>query len=54
MTAIWLLVFSLQTSPAAATAAGAVPVDARAAIERANDEWLPAMKRQDARALAEG
>ena len=53
MTAIWLLVFSLQTSPAAATAAGAVPVDARAAIERANDEWLPAMKRQDARAIAE-
>ena len=53
MTAIWLLVFSLQTSPAAATAAGAVPVDARAAIERENDEWLPAMMRQDARAIAE-
>jgi uncharacterized protein (TIGR02246 family) len=51
MTAIWLLLFTLQTAPA--PAAGAVPADARAAIERANNDWLPAMKRQDARAIAE-
>ncbi len=49
----WLLVFNLQASPAAASAADAVPVDARAAIARANDDWLPAMKRQDAKAIAE-
>jgi uncharacterized protein (TIGR02246 family) len=45
MTAIWLLLFNLQTAPAPAAAAGAVPADARAAIERANNDWLPAMKR---------
>lgn len=53
MIAMWLLVFILQTSPPAVTAAGAVPADARAAIARANNDWLPAMKRQDARAIAE-
>lgn len=53
MIAMCLLVLTLQTSPAAATAAGAVPADARAAIERANSDWLPAMKRQDAQAIAE-
>jgi uncharacterized protein (TIGR02246 family) len=49
MIAIWLLLFALQVSPAA----GAVPADALAAIERANNDWLPAMKRQDAKAIAE-
>jgi uncharacterized protein (TIGR02246 family) len=53
MIAMWLLLFVLQTSPAPAAAAGVVPADARAAIERANNDWLPAMKRQDARAIAE-
>jgi uncharacterized protein (TIGR02246 family) len=53
MIPVWLLFFTLQTSPTEAGAAGAVPADARAAIARANDDWLPAMKRQDARAIAE-
>src|SRR4051794_11702377 len=53
MIAMWLLLFNLQTSPAPAAAADAVPADARAAIERANNDWLPAMKRQDATAIAE-
>jgi len=53
MIAIWLLLFNLQTSPPPAAMAGAVPADARVAIERANNDWLPAMKRQDARAIAE-
>src|SRR5262245_20981545 len=47
MILVSLLLLLLQTS------SGAVPADARAAIARANDDWLPAMKRQDAKAIAE-
>jgi uncharacterized protein (TIGR02246 family) len=45
-----VLLFALQTSPAPADA---VPADARAAIARANGDWLPAMRRQDAKAIAD-
>jgi len=38
MIPVWLLFFTLQTSPTEAGAAGAVPADARAAIARANDD----------------
>ncbi len=47
-----LLAAALQTTSVPA-AAGAVPADARAAIERANNDWLPAMRRRDAKAIAE-
>jgi len=53
MITTWLLLLVLQTSPAPAAAADAVPADARAAIARANKDWLPAMRRQDAKAIAE-
>jgi len=53
MITMWLLLFALQTSPAPAAQTGTIPVDARAAIDRANTDWLPAMKRQDAKTIAE-
>jgi uncharacterized protein (TIGR02246 family) len=53
MITTWLLLVALQTSPAPTAADGAVPADARAAIDRANSDWLPAMQRQDAKAIAE-
>jgi len=52
MIVISLLLFALQAPPAL-PAAGAIPADARATIDRANNEWLPAMQRQDAKAIAE-
>jgi uncharacterized protein (TIGR02246 family) len=43
----------LQAAPPASSRGATVPADARAAIARANDDWLPAMQRQDAKAIVE-
>jgi uncharacterized protein (TIGR02246 family) len=53
MIATWLLLFAVQTATGPSNGRAAIPADARAAIDRANGDWLPAMKRQDARAIAE-
>jgi uncharacterized protein (TIGR02246 family) len=54
MLTIWLLTVALQASqPQTTRSSGAIPAEARAAIAQANNEWLPAMKRQDAKAIAE-
>lgn len=52
MLTLWLLVAVLQTSSSASTPAD-VPADARAAIARANNDWLGAMQRRDARTVVE-
>jgi uncharacterized protein (TIGR02246 family) len=52
MTIVWVIAALLQASSGAATTTP-VPADARAAIARANDDWLGAMQRQDARAIVE-
>jgi len=52
MTILWVIAALLQASPSAAPPPP-VPADARAAIARANDDWLGAMQRQDAKAMVE-
>jgi uncharacterized protein (TIGR02246 family) len=53
MTILWVIAALLQASPSAAPSSAPVPADARAAIARANDDWLGAMQRQDAKAMVE-
>ena len=54
MLMIWVVAALLQTPVRDGTGPGAqVPADARAAIARANDEWLPAMQRQDAKTIVD-
>src|SRR5512144_279033 len=50
---IALIAAALQPPPMDSTQSAAIPADARAAIARANDDWLPAMRRQDATAIVE-
>ena len=52
---ITLFIAALLQAQAAvpSSSSHAVPAEARAAIARANDEWLPAMKAQDAKAIVE-
>jgi uncharacterized protein (TIGR02246 family) len=49
----WVIAALLQIAPRAVPSPAPVPADARAAIARANDDWLGAMQRQDAKALVE-
>lgn len=54
MVIIWLIAAVLQgLPPAAPSSAALIPADARATIARANDDWLPAMQRQDAHAIVD-
>lgn len=50
LTAVWLS--SLAMPPAAAAAGHDLPLQAAAAIRGANADWLPAMRRADAAAIA--
>ncbi len=50
---VLFLTLALAAQQSHATRSADVPADARAAIARANEEWLPAMKKQDARAIVE-
>jgi len=47
------LFIAMLLTQAAPPAAAPVPDDARAAIARANAEWLPAMQHQDTKAIVE-
>jgi uncharacterized protein (TIGR02246 family) len=50
---MWVIAALLQASSGAAASRAPVPADARTAIARANDDWLGAMQRQDAKAMVE-
>jgi uncharacterized protein (TIGR02246 family) len=53
MLTMLLIAAAVQAQPNPTRSAPPIPVEARAAIARANEEWLPAMKRQDAAAVVE-
>lgn len=54
MLTMWVVAALLQAPATGRTGSGAqIPPDARAAIAHANDEWLPAMQRQDAKTIVD-
>lgn len=53
MLTCWLLAAIILVQPTGAPSTTPIPADARAQIARANSDWLPAVQRQDVKAIVE-